>query len=40
LDGAFEIFDLLKKQKMGNTGKILKVELIGHDVAVYKLTRE
>lgn len=40
LDGPFEIFDLLKKQKIGNTGQILKAELLSHDVAVFRLSRK
>jgi len=40
LDGLFEVFDLWKEQKLGITSQILKVELLGHDVAVYKLTKK
>lgn len=40
LDGPFEVFDLWKKQKIGNTSQILKVEVLGHDVAVYRLTKK
>jgi alpha-galactosidase len=38
LDGDFEVFDLWKKQKPGNTSQVLKTDLLSHDVAVFKLT--
>jgi alpha-galactosidase len=40
LDGLYNVYDLWKKKEIGNNSQLLKIDLISHDVAVMKLSRQ
>jgi hypothetical protein len=40
ITGTYSIYDLLKKQEVGTTGQVLKCEISGHDVVIFKLKKQ
>jgi alpha-galactosidase len=40
LDGLYNVYDLWKKKELGNNSQLLKIDLLSHDVAVMKLSRQ